>query len=74
VNPEHNRYSNDSADVFVTCEGSIFLFTPITLRAKQWICANVQPDAQWFGASLAVEHRYAADLAAGMREAGLVPA
>ncbi len=59
------------ADVLVSCEGTIFLFTPITPRAKEWICASVQPDAQWLGASLAVEHRYAADLAAGMHEAGL---
>jgi hypothetical protein len=59
-------------DVFVRCEGSIFLFTPVTPAAKQWICTNVQPDAQWFGESLVVEHRYAADLAAAMRDAGLV--
>jgi hypothetical protein len=59
-------------DVLVRNQGSIYLFQPLTPRAKEWIYANVQPNAQWFGASLAVEHRYAADLAAGMREAGLV--
>jgi len=59
-------------DVLVRCEGSIFLFTPLTLAATNWICANVQPNAQWFANALVVEHRYAADLAAAMSEAGLI--
>lgn len=59
-------------DVLVRNEGSIYLFQPLTPRAKEWICANVQPKAQWFGTSLVVEHRYAADLAAAMRADGLV--
>jgi len=72
VKPQDNGYINDGADVFVTCEGSIFLFTPLTPRATEWICANVQPNAQWLGNALVVEHRYAAELAAAMRRAGLV--
>jgi hypothetical protein len=60
------------ADVFVRYEGTIFLFEPLTVAAKQWIDENVQPNAQWFGNALVVEHRYAAGLAAAMREAGLV--
>jgi hypothetical protein len=59
-------------DVHVRNEGAIFLFTPITPRAKQWIAANVQSEAQWFGQALVVEHRYALGLAVGMRDAGLV--
>lgn len=35
-------------DVVVRNEGTIFLFTPLTPAAKQWIAANVQPNAQWF--------------------------
>lgn len=58
--------------VLVRNEGSIYLFQPLTPRAKEWIAKNVQPDAQWFGNALVVEHRYAAGLAAAMREAGLV--
>jgi hypothetical protein len=60
------------ADVLVRNEGSIFLFTPTTPAAREWISENVQPNTQWFGASLVVEHRYAADLAVGMRADGLV--
>jgi hypothetical protein len=59
-------------DVLVRNEGTIFLFTPLTPAATNWICVNVQPNAQWFGNALVVEHRYAADLAAGMREDGLI--
>jgi hypothetical protein len=59
-------------DVRIRNEGTIVLFTPITPRAKRWISANVQPNAQWFGNALVVQHRYAARLAAAMRSAGLV--
>jgi hypothetical protein len=59
-------------DVLVRNEGSIFLFQPLTSRAKRWIAENVQPDTQWFGDALVVEHRYAVELAAAMRHAGLV--
>jgi len=72
VNPEDNGSSHYGADVFVSCEGSIFLFTPLTLAAKQWIDENVQPDAQRFGNALAVEWRFAAELAAAMRVGGLI--
>jgi len=59
-------------DIVVRCEGAIFLFEPLTVAAKQWIDENVQADARWFGNALVVEHRYAADLAAAMREHGLL--
>lgn len=68
-----NRVMGKAAvDVFVRCEGSVLLFYPLTPAAKQWITDNVEPAAIYFGASLVVEHRYAADLAGGMRAAGLV--
>jgi squalene cyclase len=44
----------------------------LTSRGKEWIDENVQPDAQWFGNTLVVEHRYAWGLAQGMKDAGLV--
>jgi hypothetical protein len=59
-------------DVLVHNEGTVFLFNPLTARAKEWIDDNVQPDAQWFGTTLVVEHRYAWGLAQGMQDAGLV--
>src|SRR5215510_970910 len=59
-------------DVLVCNEGSIFLFQPVTSKAKSWIAKNVQPDTQWFGDALVVEHRYAPELALAMCQDGLV--
>jgi len=67
-------HSNDkrTPDVLVSNAGTVFVFCPLTSRAKQWIDENVQPDAQWYGNSLIAEHRFAWGLAAGMKDAGLV--
>jgi hypothetical protein len=57
-------------DVLVHNEGTLFLFCPLTPRAKEWIDQHVQPDALWFGSALVVEHRFAWGLAQGMKDAG----
>jgi hypothetical protein len=59
-------------DVLVRNEGTVFVFCPLTPRAKEWINEHVQSDAQWFGNALVVEHRYAWGLAEGMKDEGLV--
>ena len=59
-------------DVLVRNEGTLFLFCPLTSRAKNWIDERVQPDALWFGGALVVEHRFARALAQGMFDEGLV--
>jgi squalene cyclase len=59
-------------DVLVHNEKTVFLFNPLTARAKEWIEEHVQADAQWFGTTLVVEHRFAWGLAEGMKDAGLV--
>ena len=66
-----NRTQN-CADVLVRNEGTVFLFCPLTPRAKEWIDEHVQSDAQRFGNALVVEHRYAWGLAEGMKDEGLV--
>lgn len=59
-------------DVTVDNQGSIYLFRPQTVEAHEWIDSHVlDPDAQWFGGALAVEARYAHDLAEGMLLDGL---
>jgi len=57
-------------DVTVENHGTIFLFNAHTVRAKTWIAENVFDAEPYFG-QLAVEHRYARDLADGMQAAGL---
>ena len=59
-------------DVLVRNEGTVFLFCPLTPRAKEWIDEHVQSDSQWFGNALVVELRYAWGLAEGMKDEGLV--
>lgn len=58
-------------DVLVRNEGTVFLFCPLTPRAKQWVAEHVEEHATWFGHTLVVEHRFAWGLAVGMKEAGL---
>ena len=59
-------------DVLVNNVGTLYTFCLLTLRAKEWIDAHAQDDAQWFGYALVVEHRYAWGLAQGMKDDGLV--
>ena len=59
-------------DISIENHGTLFLFRMNTPAAAEWVSQNVQEDAQFFGDALVVEHRYAADLAAGMREDGMV--
>ena len=58
-------------DFLVRDEGSIWLFTPLTPAASQFLSEHIQEDAQYFGDSLAVEHRFVYDLLIGLREHGL---
>jgi hypothetical protein len=59
-------------DVEIRFEGTICLFEPHTCRGKTWIQSHVAPDAQWFGNALAVEHRFAKDLARAIKADGLL--
>jgi hypothetical protein len=59
-------------DVTVENHGSLFLFTPHTQAAKDWVSENVGLESwQWLGTGFAVEHRFALDLADGMLADGL---
>ena len=57
-------------DFGIENHGSIVLFRPTNADALDHLRANVQEDAQWFGGALAVEYRYAADLANALIEDG----
>ena len=67
-----NNSSFEIPDVLVHNEGTLFLFCPLTARAKAWIDEHVDQEGHWFGAALIVEHRYALGLAQGMKDAGLL--
>lgn len=71
VVPAYDDPQEDERDVLVRDCGSLVLFQPLTSTAREWIDENVQEDAQWFGSSLVVEHRFAPYLIEGMVGAGL---
>jgi hypothetical protein len=61
-----------NTDISIENHGSIFLFRMNSPAGSEWVSQNVHHDAQFFGDALAVEHRYARDLAAAMAADGLV--
>lgn len=62
---------NTRPDVSIENHGSMILFRLLTPEATNFVDENVSQDAQFFGNALAVEPRYAQDLAQGMIDAGL---
>jgi hypothetical protein len=58
-------------DFYVVDEGTIWLFTPLTPLAFDFLAEHIQSDAQYFGPSLAVEHRFVYDLLVGLRKHSL---
>lgn len=63
--------NTEQRDITIDRSGTIFLFTPRTERAEQWMRDNLADHAQFIGPSLAVDHRYAEPLTEGMLEDGL---
>ena len=60
------------ADVQVVGGGTVFWFLLLSSDASSWVDEHVSADHQMLGCGLAVEHRYAQALAAGMQQDGLV--
>lgn len=58
-------------DVAISGSGTIYLFHLLTDAARAWVDEHVSAERQMLGRGLAVEHRYAAALAAGMQADGL---
>lgn len=59
-------------DIEVSNGGSIYMFTPLTGFARDWVSENISLESwQWIGSSFAVESRFAADLAQVMTDDGL---
>lgn len=52
--------------------GSICLIRPLTPDVDEWLHANVDPEAQWFGKALVVEPRYVEELYEGLVAEGFV--
>jgi hypothetical protein len=52
--------------------GSVFLVSAVTQSAQSWIEENLPSDAQWFGHSVVVEHRFIWANLEGIQNDGLV--
>jgi hypothetical protein len=60
-----------SIDFVLRYPRPIWLFTPLTPAASQFLSENIKEAAQYFGDSLAVEHRYVEGLLLVLAEHGL---
>ena len=59
-------------DVNVDGGGTVYLFTPITQLAREWVKEHLNLEGwQWLGSSFAVEHRFVGSLVEGMQGDGL---
>ena len=71
VNNSQQEAQVERPDFSVHPEGSIWLFSPQTVAAFQFLEDHIPDDAMYFGTSLGVEHRYAEGLLIGLHEHGL---
>jgi len=58
-------------DVTVAGHGSVFIVSPISPAAREWVNEFLPSDAIRWAGGIAVEARYVADIVDGMRDAGL---
>ena len=59
------------ADFEVSNHGTIFIFTPLTPAAREWVAEFLPQDAQQWAGGVVIEHRYISDVVAGARRDGL---
>jgi hypothetical protein len=59
-------------DFSVSNHGSLFLLTPLSEAAREWAQVHIDMDsALRFAGAIVVEHRYIADIVAGIQNDGL---
>ena len=60
------------ADFHVRNEGNIFLLTPLTKEAHDWVDENIDPEHFAVGNSVVIEHRYIVEIVNGAIAAGFI--
>jgi hypothetical protein len=70
-----NPSRRQPADFTIHQSGSVSLFAPITESARAWLCQHCPAgdDHQYIGDSLAVEHRFIAEIIRLAIRDGLMP-
>ncbi len=61
----------NTPDFEVSCHSSIYIFTPLTLSAREWVAEFLPEDAQQWASGTVVEHRFIADIIQGAQRDGL---
>lgn len=59
------------SDFIISDHGSIMLLYPYSEAAQDWLDENIGDEAQYHGKSLAIEPRYAGEIARGIANDGL---
>lgn len=59
-------------DFTISGGGTVYLLTPVSDAACEWVEDHLAPDRQYLGEGIAVEHRYIRDIIEGARRDGLV--
>jgi hypothetical protein len=60
------------ADFEVSNQGTIFIFTPLTSAAREWVAEFLPQHAQQWAGGVVIEHRYISDVVIGAQRDGLV--
>lgn len=72
ISPDLIQYARGyQLDFAVDGGGTIYTLTPLSDAANEWIKNHIPEDAQRLGNSIAVEHRYIADIVQGAQDDGL---
>lgn len=58
-------------DFTIADEGTIYILTPHTKAAREWVAEKISQGHQEFCGGVVVEHRYILDIAEGIRGDGL---
>ena len=69
--PGETAPSQPQPDFLVSNHGTLFLLEPLTDDALAWVDEYLPADHSLWGSAVIVEHRYVADIVAGIQDDGL---
>lgn len=58
-------------DFEVSNHGTIYIFTPLSSAAHNWVAEFLSKDAQRWAGGVVIEHRYISDVVIGAQHGGL---
>jgi hypothetical protein len=64
------KFVATTPDFEVSGGGSIYIFTPLTPAARDWVAEFLPEDAQRWAGGVVIEHRYISDVVMGAQRDG----